>query len=277
MYNFDGRCYTELSAVPASVLERLWEGPILQTDWRIEKRAPLLLEATYFALMAQLRRLRVQIPLSYTMEFWDEQLRQTLSQDPTQKSFIARIAFYRTAAIAQDRPNSTLSFGIQIHPCDSLVDSVGTGATVELFKDYYISSDPSSNLYGAHQRHRDWARVFAFENGFDNCFLLNTQKEVVATAQGCCYLIQGQTISTPLLSSGVEQSVIRTVFNEWLAQQAEFQFQEAAISPFDLQKADEVFALSLEHGLEPVGQYRKTSYGNTQSQALFEAFVQTLF
>jgi branched-chain amino acid aminotransferase len=42
-----------------------------------------------------------------------------------------------------------------------------------------------------------------------------------------------------------------------------YQFEEAFISPFELQKADELFITNAIKGIQPITKYRKKEYGTT--------------
>ena len=41
------------------------------------------------------------------------------------------------------------------------------------------------------------ASVYAKENGYDNCLLINTDKQVVETINGNLFLVKGNQIKTP--------------------------------------------------------------------------------
>jgi len=45
---------------------------------------------------------------------------------------------------------------------------------------------------------------------------------------------------------------------------------EASISPFDLQKADELFITNVMVGIQPVTRYRKKDFGNTLATELIK-------
>jgi branched-chain amino acid aminotransferase len=45
---------------------------------------------------------------------------------------------------------------------------------------------------------------------------------------------------------------------------------EAPISPFDLQKADELFITNIIQGIQPITQYRKKTYTTNVSAQLLE-------
>ena len=57
-----------------------------------------------------------------------------------------------------------------------------------------------------------------------------------------------------------------------LQKQEKFEVVETEVSPFALQKADELFVLGDAQGLLSVGQYRKKKFGNKLTQEIWELF-----
>ena len=47
-----------------------------------------------------------------------------------------------------------------------------------------------------------------------------------------------------------------------LEQLTNYTFEEASISPFELQKADELFVTNVIVGIQPISKYRKKTYAN---------------
>ncbi|MGA1770967.1 MAG: aminotransferase class IV [Flavobacteriaceae bacterium] len=276
MYNFNGTCYPKLAQLPTTAYLVLLRGPFYTPHLRIERSKILLLEAHYFAIMAQLRRLRVQIPMTFTMEFLEAQVNATLSEEDTDGAFLAKIHFYRSEAITPETPVSPISFAIEILATRPLAELIAGGKKLELYKDYFTAVDLSSSLQGAYQRYQDWAKIFAYENGYDDCLLLNTQKDIVASAHGSFYLIKDNTVLTPSLSSGATDDVLRGTFNEWLRTQNSFGFEETNLSPFELQKGTEAFAISLDQGLALFQTYRKTHYSDAIVRQLYTRFLESL-
>ena len=50
----------------------------------------------------------------------------------------------------------------------------------------------------------------------------------------------------------------------------EYELKEDSISPFELQKADEIFITNVIVGIQPVTKYRKKSFSNKVSKALLQ-------
>jgi branched-chain amino acid aminotransferase len=53
-----------------------------------------------------------------------------------------------------------------------------------------------------------------------------------------------------------------------LKKNATFQWEERAISPFELQKADELFITNVVVGIQPITKYRKKNYATSVSKQL---------
>ena len=55
--------------------------------------------------------------------------------------------------------------------------------------------------------------IFAKENDYQNCFLLNEEKQVVEALNGNMFLVNGTTIKTPPLSDGCLNGVLKKTAN----------------------------------------------------------------
>ena len=102
--------------------------------------------------------------------------------------------------------------------------------------------------------------IFASENGYQNCLLLNQEKRVVEALNGNLFLVKDQQIKTPSLKDGCLNGIVRKKLIGILGSLDKYQFEEAFISPFELQKADELFITNAITGIQPITKYRKKEY-----------------
>jgi branched-chain amino acid aminotransferase len=102
--------------------------------------------------------------------------------------------------------------------------------------------------------------IFAKENGYDNCIVLNDEKNVVEALQNNLFMKMGNEIVTPPISEGCLNGIMRKQVLELLKKMEGIVVKEAVISPFDLQKADELFLTNVISGIQPITKYRKKSY-----------------
>ena len=102
--------------------------------------------------------------------------------------------------------------------------------------------------------------IYASENGLQNCLLLNTDKHVVEALNSNIFLVKGQIVKTPPLTDGCIKGVMRKQIIEIIELIPEYTIEEASISPFELQKADELFLTNIISGIQPITNYRKKQF-----------------
>jgi len=104
------------------------------------------------------------------------------------------------------------------------------------------------------------ADAYCTDHAYTDCVLINERKEIVMSLNGFVFLRFGNTIKTPAENSGVYRDVFRTRLIEQIKTIDSFDFEQCALNPFDVQRADEFVVVSLEQGLFAVNNYRKTTY-----------------
>ena len=104
--------------------------------------------------------------------------------------------------------------------------------------------------------------IFAQENDYQNCILLNHQKNVVGFLNGNLFLVVDNQIITPPLTDGAINGITRKKLIDVIKKTNEYSIIEKTISPFDLQKADELFLTNTTIGIQSVSKYRKKEFQN---------------
>jgi branched-chain amino acid aminotransferase len=110
--------------------------------------------------------------------------------------------------------------------------------------------------------------IFAKENDYQNCLLLNETKIIVEALNGNLFLVNGNKIKTPPIIDGCLNGILRKQIIAICKQLPEYILEEASISPFELQKADEMFITNVISGIQPITKYRKKEYSNTVAKNL---------
>ena len=221
-------------------------------------------EEHYLRLMASMRILRMEIPMDFTLEFLEEQVASLLKANHLQDSAaFVRISVYRKTGDQLLPEDNEVSYVITCQegprPFYTLSDEA---YEVELFKDFYLTADMLSTLPTNNQILRVTGSIYARENRYQDCLLLNAQKNVVQSLYGNLFLLQGGLIKTAPLSEGCGDGIIRRKLIDNLNNSDEYQLQEAAISPFELQKADGMFISNIRVGIQPITKYRKAAYAS---------------
>lgn len=98
-----------------------------------------------------------------------------------------------------------------------------------------------------------WSVAEAQKDGFDEVILLNERGEVAECTAANVYVVKGDIIFTPPLSSGCLEGVTRGVLFE-IAGEAGVGVKEQVLRPEDLYGADEVFISSTNRNVIGVGE-----------------------
>ena len=141
---------------------------------------------------------------------------------------------------------------------------------VELFKDFHVSKHLLSTLKTNNKMINVVASVFTKENGFDNCLLINDDKNVVEAINGNIFMKMGNQLITPPTSDGCLNGIIRKQIIAIASKMENIEMIEKSISPFDLQKADELFISNVITGIQPITKYRKKEFTSELSKEIIE-------
>lgn len=229
-------------------------------------------EDHYFRLMSSMRILRMDIPMDFTMEYLEAEILKTIEANSLMKD-TARVRLnVDRGEGGRYLPSGdvTVGFNISVEPHHEPFYRIGPNAKciVDLYKDYLVAPGLLSGLKSNTKTIQVIGSIYAKENDFDNCLVLNTNKSVLEALNGNLFLVKGDVVKTPPLEDGCLKGVMRKQVLELLAKDPNLRVEEASISPFELQKADELFITNVIKGIVPITQYRKKSYGSEFAQAL---------
>ncbi|MEY4038149.1 MAG: hypothetical protein RIR67_459 [Bacteroidota bacterium] len=237
----------------------------------------LFLEDHYFRLMASMRILRMEIPMNFTMEYFEEQLLSVVKSNGLEDAARARITIYRNDGGYYLPTTNTISFLIHTSSLDNQA-YVWEEKTceVDLYKDFYISKQLISTLKTTNKVIHVTASIYADENGFDNCILLNDSKNVVEVLQGNLFMLQGNKLITPPVAEGCINGIMRKQVLALAKKVEGLEVVEEVISPFDLQKADELFFTNVIKGIQSITKYRKKEFATTMANLLVQKLNESI-
>lgn len=271
MINFNGKILDEDNLL--SVQNRGYNyGDALFETIKISLGKILFWEDHYFRLMASMRILRMEIPMDFTMEFLEQQIRNTIEANQiSNKSSRVKIIIHRNEGGLYLPENNDVTFVMTVKVLENDFFILNeSNYQVDLFKDYYLSPSLLSTLKTNNKVLNVVGSIYAKENNLQNCFLLNTNKLVVEALNGNVFLVKGNVIKTPPLSDGCLKGVMRTQLINIIKGLPEYQLEETSISPFELQKADELWVTNVIYGIQPISKYRKKEFSKEVAKAVLQ-------
>ena len=221
-------------------------------------------EEHYFRLMASMRMLRMKIPMNFTLEFLQDEILKTVLVNTKNNSRV-RLCITRKDGGFYTPTTNEIDYLIESH---EIRFTTKDNYKVDLFKDFYLYSGHLSTIKTNNKLIHTLASIFAKENDLDNCILLNERKGIVEATNATLFLIKGNTIKTPLLSEGCLKGIAREKVINIIESNNDYDIEETVISPFEIQKADEVFITNSIMGIQPITNYRKKTFSTDISKKL---------
>ncbi|MCV9929039.1 aminotransferase class IV [Flavobacterium sp. LS1R49] len=260
MINFNGNIVGQNDNLLTQNRAFLYGDGVFET-LKIVNNKILFLEDHYFRLMASMRVVRMEIPMNFTMEYLEEQILSLINYNSLSDSARARITVYRNDGGYYLPQNNTISFLIHATALDNKAYEVNENQyEVDLYKDFYVTKQLLSSIKTTNKIINITGSIYANENGLDNCILLNDSKNVVEALQGNLFMLLGNKLITPPVSEGCLNGVMRKQILALAKKLTDIEVMEEPISPFDLQKADELFLTNVIKGIQPITKYRKKEF-----------------
>lgn len=237
----------------------------------------LFLEDHYFRLMSSMRVIRMEIPMNFTMEYLEEQILSLAAAKKISNSARARITVYRNDGGYYLPKTNTVSYLINAESLDNTLYAVDEKEyVVDLYTDFYVTKQLLSSIKTTNKIINITGSIFADENGLDNCLLLNDSKNVIEALQGNIFMLKGNTLITPPVSEGCLNGVMRKQILTLARKMENLEVVEETISPFELQKSDELFVTNVIKGIQPITRYRKKEFTVNLSKLLVQRLNETI-
>jgi len=276
MINFNGSIVSDDTNLLANNRAFLYGDAVFETI-KIVKSKILFLEDHYFRLMSSMRIVRMEIPMNFTMEFLEEQILSLAIAKSLENSARARITVYRNDGGYYLPQNNTISFIITLESIENAPYSIiQKEYVVDLYTDFYVTKQLLSSIKTNNKILNITASIYASENDLDNCLLLNDSKNVIEALQGNIFMLKGNTLVTPPVSEGCLNGIMRKQVVSLARTIDNLEVVEEVISPFDLQKADELFITNVIKGIQPITKYRKKMYSVDFSKLIVQKLNDTI-
>jgi branched-chain amino acid aminotransferase len=266
MINFNGLTVPDGTNLLQNNRSFLYGDGVFET-LKIVNQKIIFFEDHYFRLMASMRILRMEIPMNFTMEFIENQVLELAKVNNCVNSARVRFTIFRNDGGYYLPVTNEISYLISVSPILKTEYEIDRAAyEIELYKDFFVSKQLLSSIKSTNKIINVTGSIYAKENGYDNCLLLNESKNVVEALNGNLFMLLNNKIITPPISEGCLNGIMRKQVIEIAKGMTKLEILEDIISPFDLQKADELFITNVITGVQPITKYRKKEYGTALAE-----------
>lgn len=276
MINFNGNIVAQDGNILTQNRAFLYGDGVFET-LKIINNKILFLEDHYFRLMASMRVVRMEIPMNFTMEHFEEEVLKLIREKGISASARARITVFRNDGGLYLPKTNEVSYLIHATPLENTSYALNASEyEVDLYKDFYVTKQLLSSIKTTNKMINVTGSIFAHENGLANCLLVNDTKNVVEGLQGNLFMLTGKKLITPPISEGCLNGIMRKQILALAKKLEGIEVVEEIISPFDLQKADELFLTNVITGIQPITKYRKKEFTSDLAHLLVQRLNESI-
>lgn len=245
-------------------------GDAVKVSFFIRNAELIMDEECYFFLMASMRKMRMNIPLSYTLEFFQSLFRKDVIETKGISNGIINFQVFRNSDAAT-LSKSSVSYFYEVTEMEDFLAIHSRQLELDLIKEINVNNNLLSNIR-VHSPENIYGGIYAQENDLDDVILLNPNKRIARATSGNLLFLEGSVIKVPKQSEGAYISPLLENFVTFLHKNSLADIQEHEIIAFESQKAEEIMLVSDEKGLFSVGKIRNKTFGNTRFPELTQSW-----
>jgi branched-chain amino acid aminotransferase len=233
----------------------------------------ILLRKYHFErLFSGLSIMKFEIPVLFTEENIEEELLHLCKKNNCEKLGRVRLSVSRGNGGLYDE-DKNLQYLIECWPLNESVNKLNeNGLVIGIYPDAEKSCDKFSNLKSANFLPYSMAALFAKENKWNDCLVLNTTGGIADSTIANVFIIKENSIITPGLEEGCVNGVMRKYVIEKLRGMS-YELREGVLTVNDLEDADEVFLTNAVNGIRWVRQFADKIYTNVKTVEIYNRFI----
>lgn len=244
-------------------------GDTVKVSFFVRDAKLIMDEECYFFLMASMRKMRINIPLSYTLEFFQSVFNKEVIERGVKNGIINFQVFRNMDGITLSK--SSVSYYYEIVEMNDVLYVHERPLELDLIKEINVNNNLLSNIR-VHSPENIYGEIYAQENDLDDVIFLNPSKRIARAGTGNLLFLEGDIIKIPKQTEGAYISPLMENFVTFLHKNNLADIQEHEIIAFESQKAEEILLISEEKGIFSVGKIRNKTFGKNRFLELTEAW-----
>ncbi|SIQ63782.1 branched-chain amino acid aminotransferase [Chryseobacterium sp. RU37D] len=237
-------------------------GDAVKVSFFIRNGRLIMDEECYFFLMASMRKMRLNIPLTYTLEFFQALFQNEIIDGKGIKNGIINFQVFRNSE-ETSLSRSSVSYLYEVTEMNDILMVHHRPLELDLIKEINVNNNLLSNIR-VHSPENIYGGIYAQENDLDDVILLNPNKRIARTTSGNLLFLEGDVIRVPKQTEGAYISPLMENFVTFLHKNNLADIQEHEIIAFESQKAEEILLISDEKGMFSVGKIRNKTFAITR-------------
>jgi len=229
---------------------------------------PLFWDEHYFRIAGSFCVLQMDPPTGFDMEQMKSIIQNVLTYNDLHLAPArVRITFFRVAGGYYLPQKNNVSFFIEAEKTPKREYQLNKpGLNVTFYRENLIAKNNISNVKSNNKLINILASIYAKNNKYDDCILLNQDQDVVESISGNIFIVSSNTLITPLLNDGCVDGVMRRI----LLKDKSLNTREMSISISDVLNAEEVFLTNVISGIKWISSIRNNTYEYQTSKKVID-------
>lgn len=223
-------------------------------------------EECYFYLMASMRKMRMAIPLTYTLEFFQNLFAEKVLQEGVEDGIIHFFVYRNDDGKVLSK--SEISFYFEVEFMQDVL-GIQRDFEIDLIKEINVNTNVLSGIH-VHSAENIYAEIYAKENDLDDVIFLNPNKRIARSIYGNLLFLEENIIKIPKTTEGAYISPLLENFVTFVHKNNLAKIQESEMIAFESQKAEEVLLMSDLKGIFAVTNIRNKSFGKDRFEEMIE-------
>ncbi|MEN2434147.1 aminotransferase class IV [Weeksellaceae bacterium A-14] len=233
-------------------------GDAVKVSFFVHNGELVMAEECYFFLMASMRKMRMEIPMTYTLEFFQQLFSRELLSQGFREGIITLMVYRNEGDIPLQK--RSVSYCFDTLPMQDVLAVQGS-FELDIIKEITVNTGLLDNIR-VHCPENVYAEIYATENGLDEVILLNANKRIARSISGNLLFLQEDTIKVARQSEGALISPLMENFVTFLHKNNLARTEQSEMVAFESQKAEEILLVSDSKGIFVVGKIRNRTFGS---------------
>lgn len=218
--------------------------------------------------------LEIDIPESYTTEYFAKQIKHLLNANKQFTGARIRLGVYRKEGGTFSPLSNKAEYYIESDSIDSPNFQINNkGLVIDLYNDYKKSLNPFNQLKSIPSQLYIKAALFAQKNRIDDCILLNEKNQIIEASSSNIFIVSGNNILTPVTSEGCLAGIMREIIIQIAKNEGYNVSDNITLTEKDLLNADEIFLTNAVQGIKWVVAFRRRRYFSRTAKKLNQSLA----
>tara|TARA_Y100000589_G_scaffold332112_1_gene389395 strand:- start:6180 stop:7052 length:873 start_codon:yes stop_codon:yes gene_type:complete len=244
---------------------------------RVINGQPVFFDGHYKRLNAGLRTLMFDIPTFYSKQYFLEQIKKLLIKNNIKKGGRVRLSVFRSGNGTYIPNTNSPSFLIEANEINNNEYVINEkGLTIDIFNDLKKNHSILSSLKTSNSLEYVLPSIFAKNNGFDDCLLLNNNGHIIESTNSNVFIVINKVLYTPPISDGCVGGVTRMNLINLLVKNKAVVY-ESNLNAQHLLSADEILLTNTIQGISWVSSFKNKRYFNNVGKQLLNDLNKEVF